>query len=126
MTINDIQNNLSLIDECELIRIKNDKNSNSFILTLTMKLDEDEIVDNKEDNINGRLVKVNFKNIKNLILEGVESDNYTLLESKYNINKVYLYYRGHNFSTNESSLKISFEFSSYTVEDLGLIDSPCV
>ena len=126
MKINDIEKNLSLIDDCELIRIKNDKISSSFILTFIMKIDEDEIVENKEDNINGRLIKVCFQNVKDLIVDGEESDNYTLLESKYNKNKIYLYYRGHNFSTNESKLKFSFEFSSYTVENLGLIDSPCV
>ena len=77
-------------------------------------------------NLNGHLFSVLFHGVKDVVIKGEECDNYTLLSSEIDENRISLSYEGNNLYEADSFLSLSFSYLSFEVEDEGKIASPDV
>lgn len=120
---------LEIIKECEFIRYE----SKGDTLVLQLVADSKEEHDHEEDEeehddcchgLNGRLILITFIGVKNLTVSGDECDNYILKESIIENKHISLSYEGLNLSDEDSEYHLSFDYSEYSVEDRGIIESP--
>ena len=60
----------------------------------------------------------------NILYLEKESDNYYFVESKIEENNIYWKYKGFSYTSKVSDLIISFNYSSYTINEIKNIEGP--
>ena len=130
MTKNDLLD-LNRLIECEIIKFQ--LNDDVFSLLVVGDNEEDEIHDHHDDEedddccegLNGHLFKLEFKDVKNYSYTGEECDNYLTKRIIVEDNHLSISLEGVNFiEGGSSSIKFSFNYSSFTIKDMGPIAGP--
>ena len=121
----------SCLKECELVRYV--LSGDNLRLFVVYDIEEEHHHDHEEEeedgccaNLNGHLFSVLFHGVKDVVIKGEECDNYTLLSSEIDENRISLSYEGNNLYEADSFLSLSFSYLSFEVEDEGKIASPDV
>ncbi len=135
MNLDDLQNDLLLLKECELVRYE--LKADSLILQVVADNEEEEEEHEHEhheeeeeehdccmEGLNGHLYIITFHGVKDFTSKGEECDNYVLKDMVYNQNSLSLSYDGKNLFEPDSELHLSFSFDDIEVEDGGKIKSP--
>ena len=91
----------SCLKECELVRYV--LSGDNLRLFVVYDIEEEHHHDHEEEeedgccaNLNGHLFSVLFHGVKDVVIKGEECDNYTLLSSEIDENRISLSYEGNN------------------------------
>ncbi len=100
----------SLLKRCEFIRYERDEDSLSFLI-----VDDSSCDDKDEDHchINGDLLKLVFKNVSSLTIEGEEADSYIYEEVSCLDSHLHIKMKGRNYLSTDTTLIIDFAFETY-------------
>lgn len=126
----DLDQDLSLLKECELVRYSLKENNLTLMVVADCEedLEHDHSHEEEEEHdcccegLNGHLFLLHFHGVTNFKAEGEECDNYVLKEAQIGENVLLLSYDGFNLFEPDSMLRIAFSFAGYEVEDGGKIE----
>ena len=128
MNKEELESSIQKIAECDFIRYE--KDGEKVVLFLVGDEDHEHHENEEEEEgcccagLNGHLFRIEFSGIKDFSVEGEEADSYVYGKTTLTSSSVFLALKGHSFFGNNSTLTLSFTYSSYQVIDLGEIESP--